>query len=341
MRRYWRSYFMSLAVLLVLSAYPLINGVRIAYISITRGSLEPEQYAQYVVPYAAICVSILWYAALQPVFAKIKRFAFPVGIFSAYGVFIAMERYFESMQIRTVGMAPIDTSTLEPVASGGEATADIWQFALCYISPDIQQQSPVYSSQSNPLYVAGNNMYKIHYYLISLILITMVCGLVYGLAKVIRNNDREQIIPLCLRGVTTATLTALCIFANTTAFFRQAEPIQTPLASVLTGLFFIILGAAAGIYTGSFLLKKERKIGIGMPLLISLCVTALMYFGEAAMMGWKLYRFGTGWFFNGLPGIILAPVDIIIVLLAGVVTWFVLKVMRKRESKFDIQTHTA
>jgi len=55
-----------------------------------------------------------------------------------------------------------------------------------------------------------------------------------------------------------------------------------------------------------------------------------MYTGEAVMMQGNLYRFGTGWFFNGLPGIILAPVDILVVLLSGAVAWLVLSAARNR-----------
>ena len=50
-----RFYIISLAVLAVLSVYPLINGARMAYFSIVNGAIEPEQYAKYVVPYTAIC----------------------------------------------------------------------------------------------------------------------------------------------------------------------------------------------------------------------------------------------------------------------------------------------
>jgi hypothetical protein len=49
------------------------------------------------------------------------------------------------------------------------------------------------------------------------------------------------------------------------------------------------------------------------------------------MMDGGLYRFGTGWFFNEIPFIVLAPVDILIILLSGGLTWPILAAARKRE----------
>ncbi|MCL1828809.1 MAG: hypothetical protein FWG32_04850 [Oscillospiraceae bacterium] len=325
-------YFLSLAALAVLSAYPLINGARMAYFHLTSGALEPEQYVKYVVPYAAICVSVLFFAALQPLLSKLKRLAITAGTGIAYGVFFTAERFFETMRIRTVGMTLIDAASLVPDdAVAKAATADIWQAALCIVSPVMREQSLTYASKDHFFYVAGNTAYKIHYYLISLILITMVCGLIFGIAEMIRSGDISQKKPLFLRGVSAAALVALCVFANTTAFFRRAAPIQTPLASALTALFFVALGAAAGIYAGSFLLRKGRFLGMGLPVSLSLGASVLMYVGEAAMMGGNLYRFGTGPFFREIPGIVAAPADILVILLSGGLTLLLLSAARSRK----------
>ena len=337
-----RFYFISLAALAVLSVYPLINGARMAYVSAANGVLEPAQYAKYVVPYAAICVSLLCFATLQPVLFKLKRFAFPAGITLAYGIFFAVERFFESMQIHAAGMTLVDASTLAPDAAGSvTATADLWQASLCMISPVMQTRSLTYASLDHFYYVASDGAYKIHYYLISLILITMVCGLIFSAAKMLRDRDSSKAKPVFLRGASSAVLVALCIFANTTAFFRQSAPIQTPLASSLTALFFVVLGAAAGIYAGSCLLEKDKRLSIGLPVSLSLCATALMYVGESVMMKGNLYRFGTGWFFRGLPGIKLAPADILVVLLSGSLTWLILGMARRYERWPGKRTLTA
>ena len=323
-----RFYFLSIALLAVLSAYPLINGARIAAIGIAGGALEPEQYAKYVVPYTAICVSLLFYAALQPMYHKAKRFALPVGLAIAYGVFFAVERFFETIQIHVTDMILVDAAILSPDLAASSASVDIWQASLCVVSPEIQRQSQTYALQDRYYYVLGDSSYKVHYYLISLILITMVSGLVYGISKAVRSGEASQKKALALRGISTAALVSLCVLANTTAFFRQAAPIQTPLASILTGVFFIVLGAAAGIYAGSYLLKKDSKLGIGLPIVLALCTDILMYIGEAAMMRGNLYRFGTGWFFSGLPAIMLAPVDMLIIVLSVAVVFSVLRIAR-------------
>ena len=326
---YNRFYILSVAVLLLLSAYPVVNGVRMGTLSLRNGSIDPEQYAKYVVPYAAICVSLILFAAAQPLFFKLKRLAFPVGWVVSTGIFFAVETFFERIQIHTTGMTLIDAATLTTDAANPATTADLWQASLCIASPPMREQSLTYASTDSYYYVIGNDTYKIHYYLIALILITMVGGLVYGIGKMLRAGDHTQKKPLMLRGLSTAVLLTLCVFANTTAFFRQAAPIQTPLASVLTCVFFVLLGAAAGVYAGSYLTGMRRALGLVLPVLISISVTTAMYVGEAVMMGGSLYRFGVGWFFD--PVIVLAPADILVVLLSGTVTALVLGSARKWE----------
>lgn len=329
---YKRFYIVSLAVLSVFSAYPLVNGAYMAFLSIANGAIEPEQYARYVIPYAAMCFSIILFAAFQPLLFKTGRFSFPGGLMGAYCIFIALEQFFERIRIHTRGMSLVDTASLsvETAPDIASVTVDAWQASSC-IASMTRVQAVAYASQDRYLYVMANNTYKIHYYLIALILITMVCGLVYGIGRMVRSGDRTKEKPLILQGLATAALVALCVFANTTAFFRQTEAIQTPLASILTCLFFVVLGASVGIYIGSFLPDRKRP-GIGLAVFLSVAATVLMYIGEAAMMDGGLYRFGKGWFFDGLPGITLAPVDLLVVLLAGAATWLILRTARKKES---------
>lgn len=328
---YRKFYWLTLAVLLALSSYPLINGVRIAYISLADGAVEPGQYARYVIPYTAMCIAVLLFAALQPVLYKVKRAPFPVGLAGVYAVFAAVELFMEKIRINTAGMTPVDPASLSvditaPVPS---AEVDIWQASLCVVSPLTRGQSTPYAVQDRVFYVMADDSYKVHYYLISLILITMVCGLVYGIGYMIRTGAGGRKKPLILQGMTTAVLISLCVFANTTAFFRQADAIQAPLASVLTCLFFIALGSSVGVYSGSFLLKKGKTAGLVLPVLVSVATVILMYIGETAMMKGGLYRFGIGWFFDGLPGILLAPADILVVLASGAVTWLILYLARR------------
>ena len=332
-QNYKRFYWLTLAVLFALSAYPLINGVRMAYISISDGAVEPDQYARYVIPYAAMCVAVLIFAAFLPVLHKMKHAPFAIGLAGAYAVFIAVEQFMERIRIKTEGMTLIDPASLsvDPAVNVPPVAVDAWQASLCIVSPRAREQSKAFDAGGRIFYTMADDYYKIHYYLVSFILIVMVCGLLYGIGRMIRTGDGEKRKPLILQGMAAAALVSLCVFANTTAFFRQADPIQTPLASALTCLFFIMLGAAAGVYAGSFLLKKGKTAGLALPVMISVVIVILMYIGEAAMMKGGLYRFGTGWFFDGIPLIALAPVDILVVLAAGAVTWFVLNLARRFE----------
>lgn len=334
-KAYKRFYFVSLSVLLLLSVYPLVNGVRIAWLSIVNGAVKPEQYAKYVVPYTAICVAVILFAAFQPLLLKMRRFALPAGLLASYAVFLTAEYFIERIKLHTTGMTLVDTSslTLEDMKNIPLSdTIDIWQAGLCIVSPETRSQSAVYVSRDYYYYVLSNDSYKIHYYFISLVMITMVCVLVYGLGRMFRSGDRSEARPLALRGISTAMLISLCIFANTTAFFRKAQAIQTPVASILTCLFFIALGASIGVYTGSFLLRKGKLQGIALPVSLSVIAVIIMYIGEAAMMSGNLYRFGTGWFFEGLPVISAAPVDILIIILTGAAAYLVLRKARKNDN---------
>lgn len=333
-RAYKRYYITSLAILAILSAYPIVNGARMSYLSIVNGVIEPDQYAKYIVPYAAICLSIILFSAFQPMLLKLRCFHLPIGLLASYTIFFLTESFFEGIKIHTTGMSLVNTSslTIEELKDIPTATMDAWQASLCIVSPWAKGQSVVFASRDHYYYVLANNNYKIHYYLIALIIITMVCGLVYGIGRMIRSGSKLELKSLILQGISTAALVSLCIFANTTAFFRKAQAIQTPIASLLTCLFFIALGIAIGVYAGSFLLRKRTSLGIGLPVFISIAAVTLMYIGEAAMMSGNLYRFGTGWFFSGLPVIILAPVDILVILLSAVATYLILHKARKKEN---------
>ncbi len=325
-KEYKRFYTVSLIALVALSAYPLYHGGRMLALSLANGALEPDQLARYVVPYAAVCAGLVLFAALQPLLLRLRgRWVLPSLMAAVYGVFFAIEQVLENIQINTNGLASIQGSHPAP-------RLDMWQAMSCYISPEAVKAAELreraFIGENGFYYVVGNSAYKIHYYLISLILIVMACGLIYGLGRMFRDRDYAKKKAVILQGVSLAVLVSICAFANLTGFFCTTAPIQTPLASVLTCLFFVLLGLAAGVYTGSFLVGKGKSAALWIPSLTAAGVTVLMYVGEAVMMDGGLYRFGSGWFFAGLPGISLAPVDILIVLLSGSLTWFALWVVR-------------
>ncbi len=327
-----RFYFGTLAILLVLSAYPLINGIRIMFLYLVNGVIEIDQYVRYVIPYAAMCFALLVFAALQPVWPKIfKKSTLALSTAVTLLLFVLAEVFFENMKINTNGLTPIKGFHPAP-------RVDMWQAFSCFISPDavraMRRQAQV--QQDGFYYVAGDSTYKIHYYLVCFVIILILCGLIYGLGKMVRDKNKAAGIPLALQGASAAILVGLCIFANMTGFFRDTSPVQNLTASILTCLFFIVLGAAAGIYAGSFLLRKSKPLALGLPALLSGAVCVLMYVGEAAMMEGNLYRFGTGWFFTGISGISLAAVDLLVILLAAAVTYGTLNALRRSASPWEL-----
>lgn len=92
----------------------------------------------------------------------------------------------------------------------------------------------------------------------------------------------------------------------------------SPVSALLMCLFFLVFGVTVGIFLGSFLLEKRPLFSIALPALSASAVTLMMYLCEMVLLSGHLYRFGTGLFFRGLESLVLAPADILLVLLSGV-----------------------
>jgi hypothetical protein len=45
-----------------------------------------------------------------------------------------------------------------------------------------------------------------------------------------------------------------------------------------------------------------------------------MYLGEMILLSGHLYRFGSGFLFTGIAGIVLAPIDVLIIIASGSIT---------------------
>ena len=57
-----------------------------------------------------------------------------------------------------------------------------------------------------------------------------------------------------------------------------------------------------------------------------------MYIGEMILLSGHLYRFGNGFFFNGIPGIVLAPVDIVVIIVSGVIAALIANTVRNKNT---------
>ena len=93
-----------------------------------------------------------------------------------------------------------------------------------------------------------------------------------------------------------------------------------------------------GVFTGSFLLGKRKLLSLVIPSVSATVMTLLMYIGEMILLNWHLYSFGEGFFFEGIKGIILAPVDILIILASGCITALIFWLLNsKSECLFKVK----
>lgn len=83
-------------------------------------------------------------------------------------------------------------------------------------------------------------------------------------------------------------------------------------------------------------LYKRNLFSKFIPSIASSSVTLCMYIGEMCLLSSSLYRFGAGFLFSGIPGISLAPIDIIVILAAGVITYLLLTLANKPKNHLSI-----
>lgn len=304
-----RFYFTTLAILLVLSAYPIIMGMKIVAIYLIDGAIETEDYARYVIPYTAICFGIIISTLLYPIVSKLKKRSNIAAIALGLCSFVGIELYMENITIN----APAVKSAVD------------WQLFSCVGTPAAVQafQKPY------------SDAYKIHYFLVSFVMIALIINIVYGYGKFMEERKRAHKIQLWMQIIPTVLLLGLCIFANLTGFFRDKGEYLSPLSSFLTGMFFIVLGVAAGTYVGSYLLDKKKGLSILAASTAAIVVCSIMYYGESKLLDGTLYRFGKGFIFSGLPIIAVSPADIAIILMSGIITGIIMLFSREKTAALE------
>ncbi len=301
-----RYYLAACLGVLLVSAYPLYMGARVIFDMITDGTVLKEDYPKYIIPYTPICVAVLVGVVLMPVCIRLlRRFALLGGSILALSAFFALELLLENKVVVT------DANAV--------AKLEDWQMFMCYVPPG---GWPAHKVETPVEILMGNYdpAFKLHFYLISVVLILAVLNCLYGLAQMLRSGDRKRLKALVLQSVSTASFLGLCILACFTAFWRDGGLQVSPLSAVLMAAFFILMGMTMGIYVGSFLLGRPKGLSVWLSAGVAALGTGLMYLGESILLHGNFYRFGTGLLFAGLPGIGLAPVDILIILAAGLAT---------------------
>lgn len=326
-RRFW---LFSLVAVLAASFYPLLMGVRVVSDMLWDGTVLKENYPKYIIPYTPIAVAVILGVLLLPLFVKLmKHFALLGGSALSVGAFFGLEYLFEKNVVVT---------TAETVAK-----LEDWQMYMCYQPPGGWETTLTeYKTHTAAEILMGeyNPAFKLHFYLISVVLILAILNCVYGFAQMIKKGDRRRKKALILQSLSAFLFLGLCILACFTAFWRDGSILVSPLSASLMSVFFILLGVTVGLFLGSFLLNRSRTIGLWIPAAASAATTLVMYIGEMILLHGHLYRFGTGFFFDGLPSILLAPVDILVIVGSGGIT-LLLMLFAGRSGKPPVNVSTA
>ena len=179
----------------------------------------------------------------------------------------------------------------------------------------------------NPYITKYSPIFKMHFYIISVIIDLVVLGVVYGFYKMSHEELYQKKKPLIVQLISVIVFVGLCILACFTAFYRTGEIIVSPISAVLMALFFVVYGVTAGVYSGTWLYGKRKLVSMIIPAFIATATTVIMYIGEMVMMDWNLYRFGEGVLFDPIGTFLLAPIDCMIVLVSGAITYLILSLI--------------
>lgn len=200
-----------------------------------------------------------------------------------------------------------------------------WQFSLCVATPEVLR------SIGKPIYAQNNPAYKIHFYLISIIIIMALVNVVCGFTKMLKNHDFSKKKPLLAQLISAVVFIGLCIIACLTSFYRNGTINISPLSATLMSIFFIVFGVTFGTYIGSIFYGKRKLLSAVVPTVASMATTIVMYFGELILMGGKLFSFGRGFLFAPINSIPFAIIDFIVIIAFGGVTYLLMSLINKKE----------
>lgn len=310
---YW---VLALLGTLAISAYPIYMGVKVLRYMTMYGFVPQKNYPKYIIPYTPVAIAVMVAVCLMPVlFQKLKKYPLFTASGLALIVFFVTELLFENKVI---------------VNGTKQTKLESWQMYMCYVSPEWFETR---NWRAVDILIGDYSpTFKIHFYMISVVLILTILGCLYGFGEMVLTGNRKKRKALVIQSVCSALFLGLCIFACFTAFFRNGELLVSPLSAVLMGVFFSLLGVTVGTYVGSFLLGKKKAVAVGVPAVVGAATSLAMYIGEMCLLSGNLYLLGTGFWFTGLPGIVLAPVDILIILFAGMVSGGICLLLNKKRN---------
>ena len=314
-----RYYLLSCLGVLIASYYPLSMGVRVITDMLVNGTVMKENYPKYIIPYTPISVAIIAGVLLMPLFIRFfKRFAFTGGAVVATGIFFGSELLLEQKVV---------VSTAETVTK-----LEDWQMFMCYVPPEGWGESvTTYKTQTAVDILMGDYSpaFKLHFYIISVVLIITILNCLYGFGRMITSGDKKRCKSLILHSICSLVFLGLCILACFTAFWRDGSIQVSPLSASLMTFFFTLLGVTVGVFLGSFLLGRRKLLSIWIPAISATVMTFLMYIAEMFLLNGHLYSFGSGFIFESLPDIVFAPIDLVVILMSGCVTALIFSLLNK------------
>lgn len=312
-------YLFSLLGVLLASCYPIYMGISVIVDMIRYGTVYAENYPKYIIPYTPIALALLVCVALIPVALKyFEKYALLFGTVISTVLFFVFEFILE----RAV--------TVTRTVTGIFSTLEDWQMFMCYVPPNSFEERTW--TEVDVLMGEYSPAFKLHFYIISIVLIISVLNCFYGFAKMIHTGDKSRRKSLVIQSVASGAFLGMCIWACFTAFYRNGDIQVSALSAALMSVFFVLLGVTVGIYIESFTLNKKPLLSVWLPSVSAAVVTLVMYIGEMILLSGHLYRFGDGFFFAGIPGIVLAPVDIVVILGSGVMTAIITSFVRNKNT---------
>lgn len=312
-------YLFSLLGVLLASCYPIYMGISVIVDMIRYGTVYAENYPKYIIPYTPIALALLVCVALIPVALKyFEKYALLFGTVISTVLFFVFEFILE----RAV--------TVTRTVTGIFSTLEDWQMFMCYVPPNSFEERTW--TEVDVLMGEYSPAFKLHFYIISIVLIISILNCFYGFAKMIHTGDKSRRKSLVIQSVASGAFLGMCIWACFTAFYRNGDIQVSALSAVLMSVFFVLFGVTVGIYIESFTLNKKPLLSVWLPSVSAAVVTLVMYIGEMILLSGHLYRFGDGVFFAGIPGIVLAPVDIVVILGSGVMTAIIASFVRNKNT---------
>ena len=318
-KKFKNYYLLSLLGVLLVSSYPIYMGITVIVDMIRYGTVYAENYPKYIIPYTPIALALLVGVALIPVAIKyFKKYALLFGTVISTVIFFVSEFLFE----RNI--------TVTRTITGAFAQLKDWQLALCAVTPEVFESGKL--TEVDILMGEYSPAFKLHFYIISIVLIISILNCFYGFAKMIHTGDKSRCKSLTIQSIASGAFLGMCIWACFTAFYRNGDIKVSTLSAILMSAFFVLFGVTVGIYVASFTLNKKSLLSVWLPSISAAIVTLVMYIGEMILLSGHLYRFGDGLFFAGIPGIVLAPVDIVVIIASCVVAAIIANAVRNKNT---------